>query len=118
MERDPRAYLWDAREGARFANPAYRPTPSQGCGMYSERTRAGVGPRPTRMINKTMNSTCRLCGKTRKLRRSHILPEFLYRPLYDGKHRYFVVSAATDSNFSLQSGLTERLLCGDCEQQL
>jgi len=31
--------------------------------------------------------TCRLCLQERPLRDSHIIPEFLYRPLVDEKHR-------------------------------
>jgi hypothetical protein len=70
------------------------------------------------VINKIMNSTCHLCGRPRKLCRSHILPEFLYRPLYDEEHRYFVVTAGTDCHRPLQRGLTEKLLCKDCEERL
>ena len=60
---------------------------------------------------------CRLCKSTRPLCRSHILPEFVYRPLYDERHRYTVLSARVDRDRYAQRGLTERLLCHDCEQQ-
>jgi len=30
---------------------------------------------------------CRLCQKEKPLVQSHVIPEFLYRPLYDEKHR-------------------------------
>ena len=31
-----------------------------------------------------------------QLRRSHILPEFLYRPLYDEKHRFSILTAGVE----------------------
>jgi hypothetical protein len=65
-----------------------------------------------------MESMCRLCGTPGKLCWSHILPEFLYRPLYDENHRYFVLTADVDRHRTLQRGLTEKLLCLDCEQRL
>jgi hypothetical protein len=58
---------------------------------------------------------CRLCGQAGPLCRSHIIPEFLYAPLYDEKHRFTVVSKQGD-RWS-QQGLTERLLCRGCEQR-
>src|SRR4029077_8517844 len=64
-----------------------------------------------------MESVCRLCGEPRELCRSHILPEFLYRPLYDDKHRYFVVAKGAERDGIAQRGLTERLLCQECEQR-
>ena len=35
---------------------------------------------------------CKLCLKENKLSRSHIIPEFFYKPLYDEKHRINVLS--------------------------
>jgi hypothetical protein len=49
--------------------------------------------------------------------RSHILPEFLYRPLYDEKHRYSVVRVGEKTTQLAQRGLTEKLLCSTCEQR-
>jgi hypothetical protein len=65
-----------------------------------------------------MDSLCRLCRLPGELCRSHILPEFLYRPLYDEKHRFFVLTAGVDGQRQMQRGLTEKLLCDRCEQQL
>jgi hypothetical protein len=65
-----------------------------------------------------MDSVCRLCGVSAGLRSSHILPEFLYRPLYDEKHRFFVLTAGDDGQRYMQRGLTEKLLCDRREQQL
>ena len=62
---------------------------------------------------------CRLCLNKRELRKSHIIPEFLYEPLYDSKHRFFRVSTAgrVKRQFE-QKGLREYLLCEQCEVKL
>ncbi len=65
-----------------------------------------------------MNTICRLCKKSDQLCRSHIVPEFLYRPLYDDKHRYSILTKGTASRRYGQSGLSEKLLCFGCEQYL
>jgi len=64
--------------------------------------------------------TCRLCLKERKLRDSHILPEFMYEcsGLYDDKHRFAIIKRTQEEieDFELrQLGLKEKLLCGECE---
>ena len=62
--------------------------------------------------------TCRLCKEDRPLRESHIFPEWLYKPLYDDNHRFFVLS--TDVNkrrCTRPKGIYERLLCHECEQR-
>ena len=62
---------------------------------------------------------CALCLQDVELRRSHIIPEFLYETLYDDKHRLQVLSIIPDqSNWREQKGLRERLLCNTCEQRL
>lgn len=62
---------------------------------------------------------CALCQEQRELRNSHIIPEFLYEPLYDEKHRLQLLSIIPDQGNSLkQKGLKERLLCDLCEQKL
>ncbi|WP_409028825.1 hypothetical protein [Gracilimonas sediminicola] len=62
---------------------------------------------------------CRLCNEDRKLRKSHIYPEFLYKPLYDEKHKYFSLTTDTDKYIKQPSkGIYEELLCADCEQKL
>ncbi len=61
---------------------------------------------------------CALCHQEVELRRSHILPEFLYESLYDDKHRLQVLSISPDkSSWREQKGLRERLLCDACEQR-
>ena len=62
---------------------------------------------------------CALCLQEVELRRSHIIPEFLYETLYDDKHRLQVLSIIPDqSSWREQKGLRERLLCDACEQRL
>lgn len=62
---------------------------------------------------------CRLCKNERELKRSHILPEFIYRPLYDKDHKIKVVSTDPARRvYYERKGLRERLLCCECEQLL
>jgi hypothetical protein len=62
---------------------------------------------------------CRLCKKDKPLKNSHIIPEFIYGPLYDEKHRFHVLSTLkTTKNAKLQKGIREKLLRGDCEGKL
>lgn len=62
---------------------------------------------------------CKLCELDRPLQRSHIIPEFLYKSMYDDLHRFHVISAAVDQPDSMeQKGLREPLLCGECETKL
>ncbi len=62
---------------------------------------------------------CALCLQEVELRRSHIIPEFLYETHYDDKHRFQVLSIIPEqSSWREQKGLRERLLCDACEQRL
>lgn len=62
---------------------------------------------------------CALCLKNKPLRRSHIVPEFMFESMYDQKHRFFGLSSVPAKQDKLfQKGLRERLLCGDCEQHI
>lgn len=62
---------------------------------------------------------CKLCLKDRALRNSHVVPEFMYTPLYDDKHRFHVVSASEPGRKKReQKGLREKLLCQECETKL
>src|SRR5574337_198522 len=82
------------------------------------------------MIRQEANSylrqrLCRLCKEEKDLKCSHIIPEFLYKPLYDAKHRAVSLSEieiGQRRNFGkkrlIQKGLRERLLCSECEQLL
>ena len=61
--------------------------------------------------------SCRLCANSNELCRSHIIPEFLYQPLYDEKHRFSIVTKGTERTRYAQLGLSEKLLCRNCEQR-
>jgi hypothetical protein len=59
---------------------------------------------------------CKLCLKESELRKSHILPEFLYENLYDEKHRTLLISRENEK--VIQKGIREKLLCQECETKL
>jgi hypothetical protein len=61
---------------------------------------------------------CRLCLRERELLDSHIIPEFLYRPGYDDKHRMEVLEESRPSPRLIQKGLRQELLCQQCENLL
>jgi hypothetical protein len=62
---------------------------------------------------------CRLCNRDSKVVASHIVPEFLYKALYDEKHRFIELSLKQGERDRLkQKGLREPLLCEQCEQKL
>jgi hypothetical protein len=64
--------------------------------------------------------TCRLCQEDRPLKNSHIIPEFFYKLIYNEKHQLpgYERSGELLQGKPLQKGIREKLLCGDCEQQL
>jgi len=63
----------------------------------------------------------RLCLQEKPLADSHIIPEFLYKPLYDEMHRLHVLSSKSGiTPNDIQKGYRERLLCTgqeSCEEQ-
>lgn len=61
---------------------------------------------------------CALCGEQAQLRRSHLIPELLHRPLYDEKNRMLMFEHAATSALLLQKGFRESLLCDSCEQRM
>jgi hypothetical protein len=64
-------------------------------------------------------SICRLCHKDAELCDSHIIPEFIFKPCYDDKHRMRILT--TNATFQKryrimpQKGPREKLLCKQCE---
>lgn len=53
------------------------------------------------------------------MKKSHIIPEFVFKPLYDSKHRFHkIVADRGESNTYLQKGMREPLLCLGCEEIL
>lgn len=62
---------------------------------------------------------CRLCGANTKLQNSHIIPEFVYKSMYDKKHTFMKISSSPYRKTQLlKKGLREKLLCYNCEQKL
>lgn len=62
---------------------------------------------------------CALCRTTAPLRRSHIIPEFLYAAVYDEGHSFLVTSTDPGDRPTIrQKGLWESLLCDACEGRL
>jgi len=59
---------------------------------------------------------CKLCLEKKELKRSHIIPEFVFKPLYDEKHCFHALGVR--SLKKLQKGIREKLLCGECEGRL
>lgn len=62
---------------------------------------------------------CALCKNDKELRKSHIIPEFLFKSCYDMKHRF--VKLSLDENTPqgyVQQGMREKLLCDECEEKL
>lgn len=62
---------------------------------------------------------CQLCLQEETLCRSHIIPEFLYKGVYDPVHRFCLIPVAEPDEYRLmQKGVREKLLCVECETQL
>ena len=70
-------------------------------------------------MSKSEKHTCALCQQNRPLRKSHIIPEFLYRALYEAEiHRYNTFGLDGSPELGLeQKGERENLLCDECEQR-
>ena len=64
-----------------------------------------------------VDPSCRLCHKVRDLRKSHIIPEFLYRPLYNSKGHVMGINGRCNRGWKpVQKGEREPLFCESCEQ--
>lgn len=62
---------------------------------------------------------CKLCLQEKELQNSHIIPEFLYKSLYDDKHRFYAIPTEADKRMGfLQKGVREELLCSSCDKFL
>ena len=65
-----------------------------------------------------MKNHCKLCLKEEILRKSHVVPEFLHRPVYDDYHRLTSFEPKKLRSTYRQSGLWDRLFCDGCEGRL
>ncbi|WP_426112404.1 hypothetical protein [Massilia sp. PWRC2] len=60
---------------------------------------------------------CHLCHLDRELRNSHIVPEFLYKNLYNDKGHLMAINGVGSRGWApLQNGLKQQLFCENCEQ--
>lgn len=71
---------------------------------------------PVVALPKAQRDICALCLKEETLRRSHIIPQFMYSEMRDSKNRILILNSNPDvrDRFS-QSGMWEYLLCDACE---
>ena len=59
---------------------------------------------------------CALCLRDLPLCESHIIPEFMYKQLYDDKHKMWKFSTNSDTRTTrIPKGIYEKLLCRECE---
>ncbi len=65
-------------------------------------------------MNKRRWGECKLCQTEKELCLSHIIPEFMYLPTYDERHR--VVMIPKGKSKYEQKGIREYLLCDVCDR--
>jgi hypothetical protein len=63
-------------------------------------------------------NTCALCRQSLPLLRSHVLPEFVYKPTYNAQHTAVLYDLESGKKGKRQKGFTERLLCATCEAHI
>lgn len=62
--------------------------------------------------------SCRLCRQVRSLVDSHIIPDFQFKALKKRDGRYYVLSPNPEEKERTgQRGITERLLCAECDNE-
>lgn len=93
------------------------------CGEHPTRalhTLHGVRPRRLGLTGIPSGmERCALCHKIWKLCKSHIIPEFTYKPIYDDNHRFVTFEPLTpEQTRTRKKGVWWPLLCGECEQFL
>lgn len=65
------------------------------------------------------STTCKLCVQEKEISKSHIIPEWAYRTLYDDKHKFYELGSKPDGARKIKrKGEYENLFCTDCETQL
>lgn len=61
---------------------------------------------------------CKLCNLDKKLCKSHIIPESFWKLINDEKSRSIPISTKRQKLKFVQNGISEELLCSDCERKL
>lgn len=68
------------------------------------------------MSKQIVHGACALCGEAMPLVRSHIIPNFMYRPLKAIDGRFHVFSDVSERKPEIkQAGIWEHLLCAECD---
>jgi len=68
------------------------------------------------MPKSQVHGRCRLCGVETRLVDSHIIPGFQYKPLKEAEGHFLVISTdAGKKVYKKQKGITENLLCTECD---
>lgn len=70
------------------------------------------------MGRKEHIAPCRLCRREAKLCRSHIVPEWAHRPVYDERSTALFLESPGGRRRKVQVGHREYLLCVDCEERI
>jgi hypothetical protein len=80
------------------------------------------------IVKNTSNKnpqTCKLCLEKKQLCNSHIIPEFIYKPIYDKQQKFYAFQLeglpyAENKGYRTKhrKGIREYLLCNDCEKLL
>lgn len=65
-----------------------------------------------------MSDQCKLCLQQAVLCRSHVVPEFVYRPVFGVGHTAVVLEPNKPRRSHRQTGYWEHLLCVECEGRL
>ncbi len=63
---------------------------------------------------------CKLCGKSKKLIKAHIIPEFMYSELYDNKHNMKLIEDIKSlKSYNKQTGIFDKdILCEKYDNQV
>ena len=65
-----------------------------------------------------MNQQCKVCLRDAVLRRSHVVPEFVYKPVFSIEHTAVVLEPKKRRRSQRQTGYWDHLLCDACERSL
>ncbi len=67
---------------------------------------------------------CKLCLNDEKLvKKSHIIPDFMYKDIFDKKHKLYEVTVTKDKDIikdklSQTGGYEEQILCQSCDNEV
>jgi hypothetical protein len=70
------------------------------------------------VAQRNHHGTCKLCSNEAKLCKSHIIPEFLHKGIYEENGRCEVLRIDLEAKYRIQKGYRENLLCESCETHI